>query len=88
VELGDDRSTILVISAIDDARRDILGCGQTLSAVLLEATMAGLATCTLTHMTEVAATRGIVAAITGRPLPQVLVRVGSVPTFDQPGRTR
>jgi hypothetical protein len=50
--------------------------------------MAGLATCTLTHMTEVAATRGIVAAITGRPLPQVLVRVGSVPTFDQPGRTR
>ena len=41
VELGDDRSTILVISAVDDARRDILGCGETLSAVLLEATMAG-----------------------------------------------
>ena len=82
VEMGDDRSTILVISAIEDARRYILGCGQTLSAVLLEATMAGLATCTLTHMTEVAATRDIVAAITGRTLPQVLVRVGSAPTFD------
>ena len=79
VEMGDDRSTILVISAIEDARRYILGCGQTLSAVLLEATMAGLATCTLTHMTEVAATRDIVAAITGTTLPQVLVRVGSAP---------
>lgn len=82
VELGDDQSTLLVISALDDVRRDILGCGETLSAVLLEATMAGLATCTLTHMTEVAATRDIVAAITGRPLPQVLVRVGTAPALD------
>ena len=46
VQLGDDRSTILVVSAVDDVRRDVLGCGQTLSAVLLEATVAGLATCT------------------------------------------
>ena len=83
VELGDDQSTLLVISALDDVRRDILGCGETLSAVLLEATMAGLATCTLTHMTEVAATRDIVAAITGRPLPQVLVRVGTAPASDE-----
>ena len=70
VELGDDQSTILVISALDDVRRDILGCGETLSAVLLEATMAGLATCTLTHMTEVTATRDIVAAITGIRCPR------------------
>lgn len=83
VEVGDDRSTILVISALDDDRRDILGCGETLSAVLLEATMAGLATCTLTHVTEVAATRDIVAEITGRPLPQVLVRVGAAPVLEQ-----
>jgi hypothetical protein len=82
VDLGDDRSTILVVSAIDDARRDVLGCGETLSAILLEATMAGLATCTLTHMTEVPATRDMVAAITGHPLPQVLVRVGTAPTLD------
>jgi hypothetical protein len=83
LELGDDQSTVLVISALDDDRRDILGCGETLSAVLLEATMAGLATCTLTHVTEVAATRDMVSAITGRPLPQVLVRVGTAPTFEQ-----
>jgi hypothetical protein len=82
VKVGDDQSTILVISALDDVRRDVLGCGETLSAVLLEATMAGLATCTLTHMTEVAATRDIVAAITGRPLPQVLVRVGTAPVLE------
>lgn len=81
--LGDDRSTVLVISALDDVRRDILGCGETLSAILLEATMEGLATCTLSHVTEVAATRDIVAAITGRPLPQVLVRVGSVPALEE-----
>jgi hypothetical protein len=83
VKSGDDQSTILVISALDDVRRDILGCGETLSAVLLEATMANLATCTLTHMTELAATRDIVAAITGRPLPQVLVRVGTAPALDE-----
>jgi len=83
VKLGDDRSTILVISALDDVRRDILGCGETLSSVLLEATMAGLATCTLTHVTEVSATRDIVASIVGRPLPQVLVRVGTAPALDE-----
>lgn len=84
VTAGDDRSTILVISALDDVRRDILGCGETLSAVLLEATMAGLATCTLTNLTEVTATRDIVAEVTGRPLPQVLVRVGTVPAMETP----
>jgi hypothetical protein len=83
LELGDDQSTLVVISALDDVRRAILGCGETLSAVLLEATMAGLATCTLTHLTEVAATRDIVAAITGRSLPQVLVRVGTAPALDE-----
>jgi hypothetical protein len=83
LEYGDDEATLLVISALDDVRRDILGCGETLSAVLLEATMAGLATCTLTHMTEVATTRDIVAAITGRPLPQVLVRVGTAPAIEE-----
>lgn len=84
LDVGDDRSTILVVSARDDTRRDIVGCGETLSAILLEATMAGLATCTLSHVTEVPASRDIVAAITGRPLPQVLVRVGTVPALDAP----
>lgn len=81
--LGDDRSTIVVISALDDVRRDVLGCGETLSVILLEATMAGLATCTLSHVTEVAAAKDIVANITGRSHPEVLVRVGSVPAMEE-----
>jgi nitroreductase len=83
LEVGEDRSTILVLSAHDDTRRNILGCGETLSAVLLEATMVGMATCTLTHMTELAASRDIISALTGRPYPQVLIRIGMAPVLEQ-----
>ncbi len=48
-ELVDDRSRILVLSTDDDSRENVLRCGEVLSAVLLDATTAGLATCTLTH---------------------------------------
>ena len=78
-EVPNDFSTIVVISAHDDTRRDKLGCGETLSTVLLEATVAGLATCTLTHLTELSTSRHLVEAVTGRPLPQVLVRIGCAP---------
>ena len=45
--------------------------------MLLECTAAGFATCTLTHMIEVHASREIVRRITGRHAePQVLIRVG------------
>ena len=40
LEVPEDRSTVVVISAADDTRRDVLGCGETLSAILLEATLA------------------------------------------------
>lgn len=41
--------------------------------------MAGLATCTLTHITEIAASRDIVASLIGRTTtPQLLIRVGLV----------
>ena len=57
-----------------------------LSAVLLDATMVGLATCTLTHITEVAASRKIVAGLIAQGdqgiTPQVLVRVGLTPSID------
>jgi hypothetical protein len=78
-ELPADLSTIVVISAHANTRPGLLGCGETLSSVLLEATAAGLATCTLTHLTELATTRHLVEAVTGHPLPQVLVRIGEVP---------
>jgi nitroreductase len=78
-EVPTDFSTILVISAHGDTRRDTLGCGETLSTVLLEATVAGLATCILTHLTELSSTRHLVENVTGRALPQVLVRIGYAP---------
>lgn len=82
VNLHEDRSKVLVISAHDDTRRDMLACGETLSQVLLEATTAGLATCTLTHLTEVEASRSVVASLVDRDYPQVVVRVGTAPVLD------
>ena len=74
-----DHSTILVLSTYDNERLSVLQCGEMLSAVLLEATMAGLATCTLTHITELEASRHIVATLIEQTTtPQVLVRVGLV----------
>lgn len=81
-EVDHDRSTILVLSTYGDTRRDALGCGEVLSDVLLETTMAGLATCTLSHMTELDASRNIIRALIGGGFdPQLLIRVGLVPSI-------
>jgi hypothetical protein len=84
LDVGEDRSTIVVLSTHDNTRRDIVGCGEMLSAVLLEATMAGMASCTLTHMTEVEASRDVISGLTGRPNPQVLIRLGMAPALESP----
>ncbi len=78
---GGDQSKIVVLSTHhEDARVDVLRCGEALSGVLLDCTVAGLATCTLTHMTELAPSREIVREITGqRGLPQLWVRIGETP---------
>ena len=82
-ELNEDRSRILVLSTADDSSESVLRCGEALSAVLLDATTAGLATCTVTHLTEVPSGRDVVAAlIGGQILPQVLVRVGRAPALE------
>ena len=79
-----DRSKILVLSTGDDEPRSALRCGEALSAVLLECTVAGMATCTLTHMTEMASSRSIIAQLAGTPgQPQLLIRVGRSPAHDQ-----
>lgn len=82
LEVPEDRSQIVALSSPSDTREDILRCGENLSAVLLECTLAGMATCTLTHLTEVGASRDIVRALIGRSFPQVLVRVGLTPAMD------
>jgi hypothetical protein len=82
-QVAEDQSKVLVLSAFDDARRNILTCGEALSVALLESTMAGMATCPLTHMTEVEASREIVSTLTGHAAPQVLIRVGMAPVLDE-----
>lgn len=76
--LGHDRSKILVVSTrYDDTALDVLRCGEAMSAVLLECTVAGMATCTLTHMTEIPVSRDVIAEVVGTVgRPQLLIRVG------------
>ena len=75
-----DCSKVVVLSTGRDDPLDVLRCGEALSAVLLDCTLAGMATCTLTHMIEFAPSRDIVREIVGGDgLPQLLVRVGESP---------
>lgn len=78
-EVDEDTAQLVVISALEDTRADLLRCGEALSALLLEATMAGYASCTLSHLTEVPVSRAIVGGLIDRPFPQVVVRLGVVP---------
>ena len=76
-QIDRDHSKILVLSTFDDSRQNTLKCGEALSRVLLECTAAGFATCPLTHMIELHASREMVRRITGRHAePHVLIRVG------------
>ncbi|WP_040786404.1 Acg family FMN-binding oxidoreductase [Nocardia pneumoniae] len=76
-ELTADHSVILVLSCDSDAAEDLVPCGEVTSTVLLECTLAGFATCPLTHLTEVPRSRAVVRELTAHPgLPQVLIRVG------------
>ena len=76
-----DQAKILVLSTPSDTRVDALNCGEALSAILLECTMAALATCPVTHITELEASRDIIRDLTSGAavVPQVLIRVGIEP---------
>jgi nitroreductase len=80
-----DQAQILVLSTPEDSRVDAFHCGQVLSELLLECTMAGFATCPLTHITEVADSRDIIRDLIGRTsaMPQVLIRVGTAPKLEE-----
>lgn len=78
-----DEAKILVLSTTDDTQMAAFSCGEALSAVLLECTMAGLATCPLTHITETEDSRRILRELVGTAaMPQILVRVGTAPPTD------
>ena len=84
IEIPEDQAMVLLLSTDGDSRADALACGEALSAILLECTMVGFATCTVTHLTELSETRKLVQSLT-RPeaTPQVLVRVGVVPVNEK-----
>ncbi|CAM3965613.1 Acg family FMN-binding oxidoreductase [Smaragdicoccus niigatensis] len=79
-ESGADGAVIVALSTDTDNLPDILRCGEAMSVVLLEATMAGYATCTVTHVVELSSSRFIVQKLVGgNVLPQVLIRIGAPP---------
>ncbi len=83
LDVGDDQARLLVISAAEDTREGILAAGEALSSVLLDATVAGMSSCTLSHLTEVPASRDIVGALVHRTSPQVVVRIGIAPALEE-----
>lgn len=75
----EDQAKVLVLSTPSGTRGDAFRCGQALSAILLECTIAGLATCTVTHVTELRPSRDMICELIGdaEAVPQVLIRVGN-----------
>ncbi|MEV0032540.1 hypothetical protein [Nocardia sp. NPDC050793] len=81
----DDQAALLVLSSPGHTAADWLHVGEALSAVLLECTSTGLATCALTHITELPAAReSIHSVLTRAGIPQVIIRVGAAPAEDTP----
>ncbi len=82
-EVKVDWAKILVLSTPEDTRADVLRCGEVLSTVLLECTMAGMATCPLTHLIELDESRDVVRGlIDEHGEPQVLIRAGIAPPME------
>jgi nitroreductase len=79
-----DHARLAVISSYDDAPLRWLHAGEALSAVLLECTARGLASCALTHLTELPTGRRTVASLLPRStVVQVVIRIGTAPD-DEP----
>ncbi|MDI9914467.1 hypothetical protein [Rhodococcus sp. IEGM 1379] len=79
-----DHAALVLLSTPSDAPIDWLNAGQALSSVLLHATASHLASCPLTHLTEVEASREIVRDVASRSgetfqNPQVMIRIGLKP---------
>lgn len=82
-EVSADWSKILVVSSQQDTREGALRCGEALSTVLLECTVAFLATCTLTHLIELDESRELVRSLLGEQShPQLLIRAGIAPRME------
>ena len=83
-ELTEDRAVVLVLSTDGHRPLDALRSGEALSRVLLDCTLAGLASCPVTHLTELTEGRGLINTLIRRNgMPQALIRVGRVPAIDE-----
>lgn len=83
-EVKADCAKVVVLSTPGDTRADVLRCGEVLSTVLLECTMARVATCPLTHLIESPESRDVIRdLIGGRGEPQVLIRIGTAPAMEE-----
>ncbi|OBG83516.1 NAD(P)H nitroreductase [Mycobacterium sp. E802] len=85
----DDAATLVVLSTDGYSRGDALDAGEALSALLLECTLSGLATCPVSHVTELHASRDIIGTLINRDAcPQLLIRIGIAPALtDSPPPT-
>ena len=84
-EIPEDHAKVLLLSTDGNGRADALASGEALSAVLLECAMHGLATCPVTHLTELYVTRELIQSLMDHEaVPQVLIRVGIVPVTEKP----
>ncbi|MEV6339365.1 hypothetical protein AB0M12_32190 [Nocardia vinacea] len=76
----EDKARLVVLSTLGDTPAQWLHTGEALSEVLLECTARGLATCALTHITELAASRSVITDLIPHwDFPQVIVRIGIAP---------
>ncbi|MFG1798178.1 Acg family FMN-binding oxidoreductase [Nocardia sp. NPDC049149] len=81
----EDQAQLLVLSSANDSMLDWLRTGEALSAVLLECTAAGQASCALTHITELpTARKTITGLLPHHTMPQVVIRVGTAPDGEVP----
>ncbi|MGW6621949.1 Acg family FMN-binding oxidoreductase [Nocardia sp. NPDC055002] len=83
-----DHAKLVVLTAADETPMTWLHTGEALSTVLLECTASGMATCVLTHITELAVGRRLLSSLVGHPgVPQVVLRIGTAPDDRLPPAT-
>ncbi|MET9289270.1 hypothetical protein [Nocardia beijingensis] len=74
-----------MLSSTGNTVADWLHTGEAVSALLLKCTTEGLATCALTHITELPTTREAIDSVLTRDVvPQVIIRVGVAPAEPEP----
>ncbi|MET8764903.1 nitroreductase family protein [Lentzea sp. NPDC004782] len=78
LQLSQDAGSLIVLSTSSDDELSRLRAGEATSAVLLEATSAGLASCPLSQPLEVVETKDLVRdqVLGGSTCPQLVIRVG------------